>query len=919
MGSHERAGRRSTVRPALEAVPGRIRRAVVPPLPRPEDLVVRNRLLDMIDRGVQGPLTLVSAPAGTGKTVAVATWAASGRAPGPVVWLELGDMGTSVTGLWPAMIRALRRAGVWVRQKPVDAVTAMYPTAISELGSEIVDHHEPIAMVLDCDVELPADTATAIHRLLVASGGQLRLILLSRADPLLPLHLYRLAQSVLEVRMADLAFTTPEARELLLRRGVDLPSDVVESVNERTRGWAAGLLLAAMSMAGSPDPVRSAQELSGAAGPIAEYLLAEVLDKQPPAVRNVLLRSSLVEVVQPGLVETVVGDGGKRALAILSHGSAFVDEIAGMPGWYRYHPLFRELLCAQFTYEASDEAARVRAAVADWYAANGLLEDAVRTATAAGAWEAAARYIVEDLAILALIDAGPDSPLHQAAIQLPDDLPGAAASLVRAALAFARQQHSLCAVQLHHAQTGIEDGTAEVPEAGGLVLAVLLMLLAESASGPDATLRAARNAHRLITEFPDGRVGTRSELIRVVHRTWATAALALGRLDEATEAYDGVTRGGPRAGREREYVDALGHLALLASWRGKMRRAVRLAHQALAARATVHQQHDDSVAAAEVALGFIYAETQDLTRAHRHVGEALGHGAENGDQFVRVALALVRARLHRAGGDLSAARAAVATVDDGDAPDDSATPVDAALRATMPKWLRDRMLVEQAQIELSAGRPGRADDVLTAVAAAHCPAAELVRTEVQMRTGRPVDPAEPPVTLARPSAPDLSERIDKRLVESQRRLRSGEQVGAIEALDRALRLAAPEHIRRPFLDAPVDVRRLLRSGDTRLAARHAWLTSDRSASGGSDGRPRATRTSGAASAVSPMVIEPLTAKEAEVLGHLAQLLTTEEIASAMYVSVNTIRTHVRNILRKLSASRRNEAIRRARELGILSS
>ncbi len=864
--------------------------------------MVRTRLLDMIDRGVQGPLTVLSAPAGTGKTITAATWAASGRAPGPVVWLELGDLGTSVAGLWPAIIKALRRIGVWVRQKPADAVTGMYPGAIGELGAEIADHRDPVVLILDCDLDLPADTAAAIHHLLVAATGRLRLVLLSRADPLLPLHRYRLAQSVLEVRTADLAFTTAEARELLLRRGVDLPADVVESVNERTRGWAAGLLLAAMSMAGSRDPVRSAHDLSGAAGPIAEYLLAEVLEKQSPTVRAVLLRSSMVEVVQPGLAEVLAGSGGTRALAVLAHGSAFVDEVAGLPGWYRYHPLFRELLCAQFSYEAPDEARDLRLAAAGWYADNGMLDEAVTIAAAVGAWDVAARHIIDGLAVGALLDAHP-GPLHEAAGQVPSDLPGAEAALVRAALALGRGQHAQCASELRCAQLGLEAGDAGCTDASAVVHAVLLTVLAAAGSGPRAALRAAVHADRVIAESPNARTASCPELARMVHRTRAAAALALGRLDEATEAYENVARGGSRpSGHDRDHIDALGHLALLASWRGKMRRAARLAHQALTVHAESGQRQDGSLAAAEVALGFIYAETQDVARAQRHIAEALEHGAGDGDAFVRVALALVRARLQRARGDLPAA---------GEALDGA---------GSTPPWLLDHVRVERARVELGAGRLARADDVLAGVTTPQNPAAELVRTEVRLRSGRPTGPADLPATLTRQGAPDLAERIDKRLVESQRRLRSGEQAGAIEALDRALRLAAPEHIRRPFLDAPVEIRRLLRCGDSRLTARHGWLAGERQpVAGDTDGEPRRVATDQHPATVSPMVVESLTAKEAEVLGHLAQLLTTEEIAAAMFVSVNTIRTHVRNILRKLSASRRNEAIRRARELGILPS
>ncbi|HEY2299368.1 MAG TPA: LuxR C-terminal-related transcriptional regulator [Jatrophihabitans sp.] len=873
---------------------------------------MRTRLLDMIDRGVQGPLTLVSAPAGTGKTVAVATWAASGRAPGPVVWLELGDVGIPMSGLWSALVKALRKSGVWVRQKPADAIASMTPQAIGELGAEVAEFHDPVTVILDCDVDLPAEAAGALHRLLAAAAGGLRLVVLSRADPLLPLHRYRLAQSVLEVRTADLAFTTAEARELLLRRGVDLPGTVVESVNQRARGWAAGLLLAAMSMAGSRDPVRSAHELTGATGAVAEYLLAEVLDRQPPAVRDVLLRTSLVEIVQPGLLEVLVGDRGRRALAVLSHGSAFVDEVATMPGWYRYHPLFRDLLFAQLNYETPELAARLRSAAADWYAENGLLDDAVRTAVAAGAWDAAARYVVEDLAVVALIDAGTSSPLRQVASSIPDDVDGVEASLVRAALAFARQQYSTCATHLQRAQERLGPGEADSSEPNALMLATLLMLLASKGSEPVATLRAATNTQKLLIDYPVDRVAARPELSRAVCGTRASAALALGWLEEASEAYESMTKGGIRNGSEHDYVDGIGHLALLAAWRGKIRRAVRLAHQALAVRCEVQQRQDGASAAAEVALGWIYGETQDLSRAQNHIAEAVERGAETSDVFVRVALALTRARIERADGNLSGARSALrAALESG--------PEDASGDAT-PRWLADRILVEQARIEILDGRPARADDVLTDVRASGYEAAELVRTEARMLAGRSAGTPDPPAALARQLTQDLTERIDKRLVESQRRLRSGEQAGAIDALDRALRLAAPEHIRRPFLDAPRDLRRLLRPGSGNLAARHTWLTNDRSSPAHQhfDGVARhAKPPAGTATTASPVLIEPLTAKETEVLGYLAQLLTTDEIAVAMYVSVNTIRTHVRNILRKLSASRRNEAIRRARELGIL--
>src|SRR5690242_9172803 len=313
MGGVDQTGRQPG-RLTLGSRPGRRLRPAIPALPRAEELVVRQRLMDALDRGAQQPLTLVSAPAGTGKTVAVATWVASGRPSGPAVWVELTPSGVQPADLWSEIIKGLRQGEVWVRQKPAAAIKDGLPAVIDELAGEIRAHDDPVTVVLDCDMELPDDTADALHHLLDSSAGRLRLVILSRADPLLPLHRYRLAESVVEVRMADLAFTTPEARELLLRRGIDLSTAVVDSLNHRTRGWAAGLLLAAMSLAGLRDPDGPAREMSGAQGPVAEYLLAEVLDAQPPAVRELLLRTSLPELLQPGLIEVLAGPQGTRAL-----------------------------------------------------------------------------------------------------------------------------------------------------------------------------------------------------------------------------------------------------------------------------------------------------------------------------------------------------------------------------------------------------------------------------------------------------------------------------------------------------------------------------------------------------------------------------------------------------------------------------
>src|SRR5664280_3846314 len=159
-----------------------------------------------------------------------------------------------------------------------------------------------------------------------------------RVDPVLPLHRYRLAGTVVEVRMADLAFTLDEARELMRMAGVELSEVAMQTIVDRTHGWAAGLRFAATSLDKHDDPERVALDFTGDVGDVAEYLIAEVLDGQPDGLRQLLLETSIVDVLRPGLSEAVAGSQAQRGLALLARGNAFLHEVADSPNCYSYQP-----------------------------------------------------------------------------------------------------------------------------------------------------------------------------------------------------------------------------------------------------------------------------------------------------------------------------------------------------------------------------------------------------------------------------------------------------------------------------------------------------------------------------------------------------------------------------------------------------
>ena len=207
----------------------------------------------------------------------------------------------------------------------------------------------------------------------------------------------------------------------------------MDALTERTHGWAAGLRFAAMSLSGHPDPESAAAQFRGDRGTVAEYLLAEVLGRQSAEARSALLRTSVLDVLRPGLVDDLGGEQVAELLRSMAEARAFVDPVPTSPGSFRYHALFRELLRAQLAYERPDEVAALRRQSAEWLAEHGQVTEAVRQAAAAEAWPDACRYVVDDLAIGRLLLDGAGGVLAHAFADLPPDTPGAPAALLRAA------------------------------------------------------------------------------------------------------------------------------------------------------------------------------------------------------------------------------------------------------------------------------------------------------------------------------------------------------------------------------------------------------------------------------------------------------------------------------------------------------
>src|SRR6185437_6372033 len=284
----------------------------------PAWLVPRQRITELIDRGLQScPLTVVTSPPGAGKTMALATWAGAGS--GPVAWLGLDEYDNRPGIFWAYLIAALRRAGV--------ALPRALPAAgrgrtaehhfLLRLAEALSAHNPPVMLVLD-DFHLMTQPRVleGLDFLLRNTGPGLRLVISSRMDPLLPLHRYRLAGELAEIRASDLAFTVAETGLLLEQHGIPLPADSLEYLTQRTEGWAAGIRLAALSMDGHPDPGQFVKALTTEDNALTSYLMEEVLGAQPPEVQEVLLCTSILEYVSADCAGELTGNS--RAEGILT-------------------------------------------------------------------------------------------------------------------------------------------------------------------------------------------------------------------------------------------------------------------------------------------------------------------------------------------------------------------------------------------------------------------------------------------------------------------------------------------------------------------------------------------------------------------------------------------------------------------------
>lgn len=863
----------------------------------------RQRLLDRLDAAAGVPLILVSAAPGTGKTAAVADWVRTRDRAALTGWVTLFD-GESV--IWPSVAECLSDLGVDTTDRITGLDHSLAPAALTGLSTAIANAPAPLTMVLDGFEWAPPQTSDQLDLLIRCAAGKLQVVLVTRVDPTLPLYRYRLADTILELRGGDLAFDDAEATALLEQSGLHLNADSVHDLNTRTRGWAAGLRFAGRALAGRGDADLKVADAVATVTDINEYLIGEVLDAQSTEVRDFLLQTSVPDTMHPDLLAEVVGPGAVMTLHRVAKLNTFLEPAAGAPGSYRYYPFFRDLLRAQLAYESPEVMTDLQRRTGNWFAERGLLETGVRHLARGQLWEDVASVVIEELAVDRMLMSGGRDPLVHILSRMPSRPTGSAHAVVAAALALANGSAAECAHDLAQVPRlappdGSEDARLRSCQA------VVDAVRARAADPPDVAVELATRARGLLEALGTVTPAEHPELLAITRNCLAIGQIRSGRMHEAARTL--ISSAGAAPQGSAAAAEALGYLALVDAMDGRLSRAAQNATRSLAAADSGAIAGFKTPAIAEVALAFVALERYDVDTASQHLTSARATRGPAQDPVVTTFAAIAGAGIDRASGRYRRA----------------ATLLDAAASAlpATDRWLDERLRLEAARLQVARGDAQNALQELGGLGGDD-PDAKLIAARAHLDRG------EDAAALSLLSHADgqeapLQARVTALLLEVAPQARHAPAARVHGSLERAVRLAAPERLRRPFREAPAELQQVL-FGDGELASMSRWL----------DIRPRpaepvtlpaprrpATATGKVSTAPTdgtpdnPVVIESLTVKEREVLAHLAEMLSTQEIAAAMFVSVNTVRTHVRNILRKLGVTRRNVAVRRARELGLL--
>ena len=874
---------------------------------RRRGVVERPRLRERLKRVPESTLTLVSAPAGFGKSTLVTEWVATAPAERcTTAWLSLDQRDNDPGVFWRYLIAALQIAAPQVgagalsllesAQSPVEAILAALLNDLDSLSDDIVlvldDYHV---------IEAP-EVHEAMAFLIDHLPPQVHVVISSRADPSFPLARLRAQGELVEIRAADLRFTPDEAAAYLNGvMGLELTPHDVAALDGRAEGWIAALQLAALSMQGRDDAAAFIAGFAGDDRYIVDYLVGEVLQRQPEDVRSFLLQTSVLSRVNGSLCDAVTGqEGGQAMLESLERANLFLVPLDDRRHWYRYHHLFADVLRARLAEERPQEVGALHRRAAEWFEQHGERPEAIRHAVAGQDFERAADLV--ELAVPAMRQARQEATLRRWLEALPTELferrPVLAASFVGARMStgeLAGVEELLGFAERWLDATDVESASMVVVDQAGFrvlpsTIAMYRAGLARLRGDVPGTMAHARRALELAGDHEVLERGAAASLLGLAH--WSN-----GDLDAAHRWYAEGMASLERAGYHADQIAGAITLADLCIAQGRLHDAMRTYEQGL------HRARERTppvlrgVADMHVGISELLLQRNDLDGARQHLATSrqLGENAEFPQNAYRWRVAL--ARIRQAEGDLDGA---VELLDE----------AELVYNTDFSPEVRPVPAV-RARVHLAQGRVADAlrwaeerrlsvDDELSYVREyEHITLARALSVQHGQDAARLLER----LLAAAQEGHRTGSVIEVLILQALSHQARGDQAAALASLGEALTLAEPEEYVRLFLDEGPPMTALLRNA-AGTGVGHGYARRLLASTGPSTGRQQTG------------LIEPLSERELDVLRLLRSELDGPDIARELMVSLNTLRTHTKHIYAKLGVTSRRAAVRRAEELDL---
>jgi LuxR family maltose regulon positive regulatory protein len=906
----------------------------------PARRVERQRLYALLDELDIRRVLLVSAPAGFGKTTLVSTWLAAAGLP--ATWLALDPRDNDPARFFSYLISALQQVDHRVGTDLLPLLHEAQPFSSESLTIHLVNQlaavERPFVLVLD-DWHLidDPDMLQALALLIEHQPAQLRLVLITREDPALPLSRLRARGELVEIRVQDLRFTSSETADFLRRiMGLELDDAEIDALEARIEGWIAGLTMAALSMRGIDDRGTFIREFSGSHRFVLDYLLQEVIERQPPEIQQFLLYTAILDRMCGPLCDALLKDEAGRMQAAdrqpgnnesapgLPPASSFIlsrIEAANLfllpldyeRRWFRYHHLFADLLRARLVQRYPEQVPTLQRRASAWFEAEGLLDEAADHAFHSGDAHFYADLLERHL--LDLIGRGEIRRVNTWLQRLPDAvlLQRPRLCLDQAWACFLTSQYTRIEPLLESAEQARADLPANIQ---GEVLTLRAFLALDD---PELVLELAEQAHATISlqnSFVQG----------LYYMALANGQIGLGRLPAAVAAFEQAIPIHWKAGNRVASLMALIDSIQLYQAQGRLGRAMQACREA---QAQVFAAGLSAIpAAGMVDLGFaaIYIDRGELDQAATHLrrgNELSSSGGTASADYGR----MLEIRLHTLRGDRDTA---------GELINELLAVTEAAAR------LNPAIATIAGLLLVECNHPAQARAICDRVAADTGTASlyrrfqfELIRANALLLDGLNTGDAStfhaavPALTRLLATAEPAGwtghvvelltlRSLAQRAIQSvqhqrsETRDRTAHADAAFADLERALVLAEPEQNRRFFLNKGAEIADLLRVVIERRgpAASFAASILERLPPEFAAEPESGTRTH-------PELVEPLSQRELEVLQLMTEGLTYGRIAERLIISVNTVRFHVKSLYGKLAVASRAEAIARARELGMI--